>query len=83
MTIDECAHIEEILSAMQDGAATPEERAQAERHISGCARCQATATAFGQIDRQVRRYLMATPVLGWVLWPITNAVTEILYRVVS
>jgi hypothetical protein len=62
MTIDECAHIEEILSAMQDGAATPEERALAERHISGCARCQATAAAFGQVDRQVRRYLMATPV---------------------
>jgi len=62
MTIDECAHIEELLSAMQDGAVTPEERARAERHINGCARCQATAAAFGQVDRQVRRYLMATPV---------------------
>lgn len=62
MTINECAHVEEILSAMQDGAATPEERAHAERHISGCARCRTTAAAFGQIDRQVRRYLMATPV---------------------
>lgn len=62
MTIDECAHIEEILSAMQDGAATSEERAQAERHVSGCARCQATAAAYRQVDRQVRRYLMATPV---------------------
>lgn len=62
MTIDECAHIEELLSALQDGAATPEERAQVERHIAGCARCQATAAAFGRVDRQVRRYLMATPV---------------------
>ncbi len=62
MTIDECAHIEELLSAMQDGAVTPEERARAGRHINGCARCQATAAAFGQVDRQVRRYLMATPV---------------------
>ncbi|HEY8599567.1 MAG TPA: zf-HC2 domain-containing protein, partial [Thermomicrobiales bacterium] len=62
MTIEECAQIEETLSAMQDGAATPEERARAERHIVGCARCQATTAAFGQVDRQVRRYLMATPV---------------------
>ncbi len=62
MTIDECAQIEELLSAMQEGVATSEERALVERHIAGCARCQATAAAFGQVDRQVRRYLMATPV---------------------
>jgi anti-sigma factor RsiW len=62
MTIDECARIEELISAQQDGAATPEERAQIERHVAGCARCQATVAAFGKVDRQVRRYLMATPV---------------------
>lgn len=62
MTIDECARIEELISAQQDGAVTPEERAQIERHVAGCARCQATIAAYGQVDRQVRRYLMATPV---------------------
>ncbi len=62
MTSDECARIEELISAQQDGGASPEERAQIERHVAGCARCQATAAAYGQVDRQVRRYLMATPV---------------------
>ncbi|MFN8517688.1 MAG: zf-HC2 domain-containing protein, partial [Chloroflexia bacterium] len=59
---DEHARIEELLSAMQDGAATPEEVAQVQRHLATCAQCRATATAFEQIDRQVKRYLMATPV---------------------
>ena len=59
---DEHARIEELLSSMQDGAATPEEAAQVRRHLAACARCRATAAAYQQIDRQVRRYLMATPV---------------------
>ena len=59
---DEHARIEELLSAMQDGAATPEEVALVQRHLATCAQCRATAAAFEQIDRQVRRYLIATPV---------------------
>jgi predicted anti-sigma-YlaC factor YlaD len=59
---DEHARIEELLSAVQDGAATPEEAALVQRHLATCAQCRATAAAFEQIDRQVRRYLMATPV---------------------
>jgi predicted anti-sigma-YlaC factor YlaD len=59
---DEHARIEELLSSMQDGAATPDEVAQVQRHLATCAQCRATAAAFEQIDRQVKRYLMATPV---------------------
>lgn len=59
---DEHARVEELLSAMQDGAATPEEVGLVERHLATCARCRATATAYRQVDRQVRHYLMATPV---------------------
>jgi hypothetical protein len=59
---DEHARVEELLSAMQDGAATPEEVTLVQRHLATCAQCRATAAAFDQIDRQVRRYLMATPV---------------------
>lgn len=62
MTIDECARIEELISAMQDNAATPEEAARVERHIAGCARCRATTAAYQRVDQQVRRYIMATPV---------------------
>ena len=62
MTTDECARIEELISAMQDNAATPEEVARVERHIAGCARCRATAAAYQRVDQQVRRYIMATPV---------------------
>src|SRR6187402_162997 len=59
---DEHARIEELLSSMQDGAATPDEVAQVQRHLATCAQCRATAAAFEQIDRQVKRYLMVTPV---------------------
>ncbi len=59
---DEHTRIEELLSAMQDDAATPEDTALVERHLATCARCRATASAFAQVDREVRRYLMATPV---------------------
>ncbi|CAA9586081.1 MAG: hypothetical protein AVDCRST_MAG18-3853 [uncultured Thermomicrobiales bacterium] len=62
MTTAECARIEELISARQDRAASPDERAQVERHIAGCDRCRATAAAFGRVDHEVRRYIGATPV---------------------
>ena len=62
MTSEECARIEELISAMQDSAATPEEVARVERHTAGCARCRATGAAYQRVDQQVRRYIMATPV---------------------
>ncbi len=58
----ECARIEELLSAAQDGAATPEERARIARHLVGCADCRASQAAFRRIDDRVRRYLSLTPV---------------------
>lgn len=62
MTRTDCAHIEALLSARLDGAATPTEVAEIARHLDDCADCQATATAFTHVDRRVRTYLRATPV---------------------
>lgn len=54
--------IEELLSVMQDGAATPEEEALVARHLAGCARCRATAAAYRRVDERVVAYMRATPV---------------------
>lgn len=62
MTRTDCAHIEALLSARLDGAATPTEVAEIARHLDDCADCQTTATAFTHVDRRVRTYLRATPV---------------------
>ncbi len=62
MTTDNCAQIEELLSARMDGATSPAEDARIERHLDDCADCQATALAFGRVDHEVGAYLRATPV---------------------
>src|SRR5215208_7511190 len=61
-TSAECARIEELISALQDGAATPAEREQVERHVAGCDSCRATLAAFLRNDALLARYLQTTPV---------------------
>src|SRR5439155_1462164 len=58
----EHARIEELISALQDGAASPAEQALVERHVATCPSCRATVEAFGRNDERLRRYLQATPV---------------------
>src|SRR5438874_2010734 len=58
----EHARIEELISALQDGAASPAERALVARHIATCPSCRATVEAFRRNDERLRRYLQATPV---------------------
>ncbi|MDP9371587.1 MAG: zf-HC2 domain-containing protein, partial [Chloroflexota bacterium] len=58
----DCSRIAELLSAAQDGAATPEERALIDRHLAGCADCRATADAYRRVDERVRLFLQGTPV---------------------
>jgi hypothetical protein len=58
----EHARIEELISALQDGAASPAEQALVERHIATCPSCRATVAAFRRNDERLRRYLQATPV---------------------
>jgi len=62
MTEQDCAQIEELISAHMDGATTPEEDARIERHLGDCADCRATALAFARVDHEVSDYLRATPV---------------------
>jgi len=54
--------VEELLSALQDGAATPAEEALVARHLAGCVRCRATAAAYQRVNERVVAYLRATPV---------------------
>ena len=58
----ECDQIEELLSALQDGAVTPAEQARVERHLADCADCRASAAAFQRVDERLRHYLQLTPV---------------------
>jgi predicted anti-sigma-YlaC factor YlaD len=58
----ECDQIEELLSALQDGAVTAAEQSRVERHLADCADCRASAAAFQRVDERLRRYLQLTPV---------------------
>jgi len=62
MTEQNCAQIEELISARMDGATTPEEDARIKRHLGDCADCRATTLAFARVDHEVSDYLRATPV---------------------
>src|SRR5688500_17282327 len=68
----ECAQMEALICAAQDGAATPEERARVERHLAGCADCRASAAAFRRVDDELKRYLRLTPVPA-IVRPWRNA----------
>lgn len=57
-----CSRIEELLSAAQDGATSPAEKALIERHLAGCPACRATAEAYRRNDERLLRYLQGTPV---------------------
>ncbi|HET8626761.1 MAG TPA: zf-HC2 domain-containing protein [Thermomicrobiales bacterium] len=61
-TSAECAHVEELLSAVQDGAASPADQELVRRHLATCDACRATAAAFERNDERLRDYLRATPV---------------------
>ena len=51
-------HVQQVLSARQDGEVEPELLFLAEDHLARCARCQEAAAAFARVDELAREALM-------------------------
>jgi hypothetical protein len=51
-------HVQQTLSAWQDGEADPERRFLAERHLEQCEACRATVATFAEVDALAREVLL-------------------------